>query len=336
MSESDHSLRRWAHRRSTNLDKATLGQLVALLELSGSDSVAALCKGSAPSAATSAGVNYRQKLARLERALGLGRLTKRNGKVTRPTDVGMRLAGEIRLFLQELQVLESHKPETPTWKIGAGDAWLAGVIIPALTSMAESFPNWRWEISNLRTREIRSGLLDGEIHFGLLRHDESFPARFTTGTRLEIARYRVVVGQATGSFATPRDLVLWAIKEGRPFVQQGSTWDEVSRRAGAALGLKRELGKLSLQVVCESHPQALAAAQSGSSWCIVPAPLGGVSNTPVRSAVFSVASAPETLALANYGRSLQKYADADRVWTELNRRVRAAFHETISTVVRNR
>jgi hypothetical protein len=173
MLSSGKPLQQWLHRRSANLDKATLGQLVTLLELVSAESVASMSKGQPTRvAAASAGVNYRQKLARLELALGIGRLTRRVGKVTRPTEAGIRVAGELRLFLDELRAIESRKAPAPTWIVGAGDAWLHSIIVPSLTDLSISRPEWRWEVRNLRSQDIRAELRDGVLHFGFVRSAE--------------------------------------------------------------------------------------------------------------------------------------------------------------------
>lgn len=322
MDQSDAALIRWTHRRSVNLDKATIGQLVVLLELVNSDSVASIGKSSAGKTSVSAGVNYRQKLARLETALGVGQLTKRVGKVTRPTEAGTRIAGELRLLLNELRSIESKKREAPTWVIGAGELWLTGLIIPALVSLSRSHPQWRWEVQNLRSNEIRSGLREGTLHFGFVRVGDAELGDFTTGTKFAIESYRVVVGEPTGAPQDPKELIRWAIDQGRPLVQQGSTWPALCSRVGRKLGVASALASLRPHLTCETHPQALAAAERGNSWCVVPKVPGLVPASSVRSAEFAAGVSPETMILLNYSRSLKKNAEADEVWEELNRAIR--------------
>lgn len=317
-------LQQWLHRRSANLDKATLGQLVTLLELVSAESVASMSKDQPTRvAAASAGVNYRQKLARLELALGIGRLTRRVGKVTRPTEAGIRVAGELRLFLDELRAIESRKAPAPTWIVGAGDAWLQSIIVPALTDLSVSRPEWRWEVRNLRSQEIRAELRDGVLHFGFVRSAEAAAdSHFDQGARISISSYRVIVGKAQNAPSDAKALVKWAINNNRPLAQQGSTWTALRERISKSLGLVKEMASLEPHVRCETHPQAVVAAQAGGGWCIVPHSLGRTPLSESRSALIEPGSAPDTMVLIHYGRALRKHADADDAWNELCRAIR--------------
>lgn len=328
MLSSGKPLQHWLHRRSANLDKATLGQLVTLLELVSAESVASMSKGQPTRvAAASAGVNYRQKLARLELALGIGRLTRRVGKVTRPTEAGIRVAGELRLFLDELRAIESRKAPAPTWIVGAGDAWLHSIIVPALTDLSISRPEWRWEVRNLRSQEIRADLRDGVLHFGFVRSAEvTADTHFDQGARISISSYRAIVGKAQNAPGDAKALVKWAINNNRPLVQQGSTWSALRERISKSLGLVKEMAALEPHIRCETHPQAVVAAQSGGAWCIVPQSLGRIPVPESRSALIDPGPNPDTMVLIHYGRSLRKHAGADDAWNELCRAIRQIAH----------
>src|SRR5260221_6112665 len=97
MHQNDLALMKWVNRKSDSLFKVTIGQLVTLLELSGSESVAAM-----GGADTSQAVNYRQKLHRLEKSLGVGPLTRLEKKNSRVNPAGVRIAGEVRFVLPEI------------------------------------------------------------------------------------------------------------------------------------------------------------------------------------------------------------------------------------------
>jgi DNA-binding transcriptional LysR family regulator len=317
------SLLRWIHRRAANLDKATLGQLVTLLELVGAESVASMGKRSKTHAAVSAGVNYRQKLARLEQALGVGRLTRREGKFTRPTEAGIRVAGELRLFLEELRSIEGRKAQTATWVIGAGDAWLQSIIVPALTELSHARPEWRWQVRNMRSRDIRTELRDGILHFGFIRNAEAeSDSHFDKGTKVAVSSYCVVAGNAKDAPSDAKGIVLWAIANNRPFVQQGSTWRALRDRVANSLGVAVQLSSLEPHVSCETHPQAVAAAETGDAWCIVPQHLARVGSPGTRSGLIDAGASPDTMVLVNYGRALRKHADAELAWNDLNRAIR--------------
>ena len=316
MKTNDADLLRWLHRRSADLGSATLAQLITLLELTGAASVSAISRG------VSGGVNYRQKLARLEEALGVGKLTRRVGVCSQPTETGKRVAAEFRIFLQELRALDGAKAPVPTWIVGAGDAWLIGAIVPALTEMSQKFPEWRWEVKNLRSMEIITGLRDGRIQFGFVRKGDALPEGFVTGSDVTIDSYRVVVGDAENAPKTAKELIRWAIEKKRPLVQQGTTWATLSERADKTLKLSIQLSRLTPQVVCESYPEALAAAESGASWCIVPSVLGRTLAGGARSAIFEAGNSPEVMRLVKYDRAVRKHAGSDKAWDELRRTLR--------------
>lgn len=316
MSDPNPTLTRWLRPRSKDLDRATLGQLVTLMNLVGSESVAELeRKFARVSDSDLGGVNSRQKLARLEEALGIGKLTVRDGKFTRPTAAGRRVAGELRLFLEELRAISNRKAEVQTWTIGAGEAWLHSVILPALGRLSKSRPEWRWQLQNLRSFEVLSGLREGTLNFGFLRDAEVLPKdQFTVATRVTHEGYRVIVGAAGEAKGDGLALVRWAIEQGRPLAQQGSTWPrlrELLARSKPELGLEN----LELRIVCESHTQAIAAVEAGEAWCIVPSGLGQNLPAACRSGVIKVR--PDEISLAYYSRALRKHAHSDRVAKEL-------------------
>lgn len=265
-----------------------------------------------------AGVNSRQKLARLEEALGIGKLTTRVGKCTQPTAAGIRVAGEIRLFLQELCAIETRKASTPTWIIGAGDAWLQSVIIPALARITKARPDSRWEIRNLRAADIRSGLRDGLLHFGFFREAELGTAgEFTVGTRVTLESYRIIAGNSADAPKTAMDLVRWLLDNKRPLAQQGSSWIAIRGQLTQVVGMEPELAKLVPQIACETHSQAITAVEAGNAWCVVPSGLGRSLPPHCRSIAIKVSPAPDIINLVHYPRALRKHAGSDTAAREL-------------------
>ena len=75
-------------------------------------------------------------------------------------------------------------------------------------------------------------------------------------------------------------------------------------------------------VRCETHPQAIVAAETGGAWCIVPQILGRVRLPDTRTALVTAGTSPDVMVLVHYGRALRKHADADAAWNELNRAIR--------------
>lgn len=324
MSATDFALSAWLHPRAENLDRATLGQLVTLMNLVNAESVAAVGrKFGRAKKLSDAGVNPRQKLARLEAALKIGKLTRREGKYTRPTPAGVQVAGEVRLFLQELQAISTRTAVIPTWIIGAGDTWLQCAIIPALAQLAKSHSEWKWEVRNLRADEIRSGLRDGTLHFGFLRAAELNNERnFTAVSRVKLQSYRIVAGDAGGAPKAPKELVQWAIRERRPLAQQGSTWKPMRERLERALGLASELAAVDIDLICQTHAQAITAVESGNAWSVVPC--GLARNLPPNCRNVMVKVAGDDLMLAYYDRALRKHGGAEAAKAGLARAMRAA------------
>lgn len=318
-------LTQWLRPRLKALDRATIGQLITLMNLVGAESVAEVGRRTKQTnTLTDAGVNARQKLTRLRDALEIGDLTKRVGKNTQPTAAGRRVAGEVRLFLQELRAIHTREAEVPTWIIGAGDSWLQSIIIPAIAKLLESHAEWRWEVKNLRASEIRSGLRDGELHFGFLRDAEiSSEEGLLVGTRIGLEYYRVIVGNAQGAPKTNKELVRWALNENRPLAQQGSTWKAIREALTKSLGLGEELEKVPLQIACETHTHALTAVTSGHAWCVVPSGLGRNLPEHCRSVVVKVGSKPDLVDLIQYPRALRKHAGHERAWSALTAAIRA-------------
>lgn len=308
-----------------DLDRATIGQLLTLMNLTGAESVAEVGRRARrTNTLTDAGVNSRQKLARLEEALGIGKLTTRVGKFTQPTPAGIRVAGEIRLFLQELRAVAIRKAEAPTWVIGAGDSWLQSIIIPAVARLLKSHPEWHWEVKNMRASDIRAGLRDGEMHFGFFRDAEALPDEgFQVGARVGLDSYRIIAGAALGAPTTAKELVRWAISEGRPLAQQVSTWKAVREQLAKNLGLTKELDALPIQIGCETHSHALTAVVSGHAWCVVPSGLGLTLPAHCRSVLVKTGPKPDHVGLVQYPRALRKHAAHDKVWSALNAAIRA-------------
>jgi DNA-binding transcriptional LysR family regulator len=319
MQQNDHALLSWARRRGSNLFKVTVGQLVTLLELCGSESVAAM-GGTSESQA----VNYRQKLHRLEQALGVGPLTRLDKKNTRVTPAGARIAGEVRQLLQEVQAAEGgDHPETQTWILGAGDAWLQSAIVPALAELSREHPEWRWEVRNLKAYDTCRALREGSLHFGFVRtEDAARHAGIEPSRAFDVSVIAILAGNCPAAPSAPAALVQWLLKQERPLVQQGTTWGHTRDALERLLKRPRLLKDIEPQIRCETHTQAAVAASQSSSWCIVPAALAGLyASRNIRVCRIEGGREINQMALATYPRSLTKYPDGLRVRDELRKAV---------------
>jgi DNA-binding transcriptional LysR family regulator len=294
----NRDLVKWS--RKGQREGVTLGQLASLLELCDRESVAAMAPGS-PGLA----VNYRQKLERLEKALGVGRLTKRVGNATQASDLGRRVGGEVRLLLMELGRKGSAMIQETTWVFGAGDTWLQSVVIPTLARWPKAATEARWQVTNLRTGPLCDALREGKVHFGLLR-----VADLRDETSLEQVRVYPGVGQSvviSGSplLGTLREAVTWAVRESHPLIQQGSSWPAYRAILAETL-VDKSIDNLEPSVVCETHPQAAGSVANGRGWTIVPN-IVSRNIDPTRAAIWPVTrKVADDVALVICGRVLEK------------------------------
>jgi DNA-binding transcriptional LysR family regulator len=304
MHKNDVALVNWARTKKKTLLTATFSQLVTLLELCGSESAAAMAErnGCSPN-------NYLQVIQRLEQALGVGPLTRIDKKSTQANQTALRIAAEARQLLQEIQAAEAGSDrELQTWIVGAGDAWLQSAIIPALSKLCQEHPKWRWEVRNLKAHDICTGLREGALHFGFARKEDAAHYTGLEASRpFDLSTYSITAGNASNAPKSPVDLVRWLIRENRPLVQQGSTWQYLSKTVGRILNQPKLLAEVEPQVTCESHTQAAVAALQSSTWCIVPAALSRLySNAVVRVCQISAKHEVNEMAMVTYPRAIRR------------------------------
>lgn len=310
MSHGD--LERWLHKEASATDKATFGQLRILLELAGTTSVAEMGRAHG-GRETSASVNFRQKLARLEKALGVGALTRREGSYTRPTAAGIRVSDEFRILLQELRSIARTTDESPVWLIGAGDAWLQSLILPAAVKLSAAYPQWKWQVHNLRAHDISAGLRSGTLHFGFMRlQDAAKVDRLEpTGPSLRVPGYQVLVGNAIDAPRKPAELIRWALQQKRPLVQQNTTWWRLQASIDRELKLGAEFLRAEPSLRCETHPQAVNTVANSNAWCIAPVGLAKLPMPRVARATIALKVKEDEMGLFVYPRSLGKFANAE-------------------------
>jgi DNA-binding transcriptional LysR family regulator len=253
-------------------------------------------------------VNYRQKLDRLETALAVGPLTRRTAKATQVNEVGHKVAGEVRLLLRELRAIEERPAQNQTWVIGAGDAWLQSVVVPALARIAATGTREIWEVCNLRVGDVCRALREGRLHFGFIRTADIREDDCLVNARVYGGpTYSVLAGAAADAPISPQHLIQWLRKNKRPLVQQGSTWRPLRERIGKRLRAGTLLAGLEPSVICETHPQAVAAAMRGTSWCIVPTSMAlFMVSKEMRVAEIGSKDADDDMALVTYARHTDK------------------------------
>jgi len=272
MHKKDVDLLEWA-RQHVGLLNVTLGQLAKLLELSQSQSVADMSHGARD--AVSQAVGNRQKLRRLAERLALGRdLTRLDGKSTRVTEVGLQLANEVRHLLSAIKYLAEERP-AHAWHIAAGDSWLQCGVLPALDRICQTDRQSRWVTSNLDSEAMRSGLLNGELHFGLMRKGEAEGRRGleTIGRLIPVKGYTLLINlkDEPDLPAGIKDKIRWLVKNDRKLIQHGSSWLKIVAALQSQQKEKMLLKDVVPHVACGTHVQAaFAVAGTGRSWSIVP------------------------------------------------------------------
>ena len=272
MHKNDEDLLKWA-RQHEGLLNVTLGQLAKLLELSESPSVAVMSRGSRD--AVSQAVGDRQKLGRLNKRLALGRdITRLDGKSTRVTEVGLQLANEVRHLLSEIKYLAEERP-AHAWHIAAGDSWLQCGVLPALDRMSQTDRQSRWVTHNLDAGAMRSGLLNGELHFGLMRKSEAEGRRGLEpiGRIIPVKGYTLLIDPKDGPGLpeSVRDKIRWLVENNRKLIQHGSSWPKILAALQSQQKEKILLKDVTPHVACGTHVQAaFAVAGTSGSWAIVP------------------------------------------------------------------
>ncbi len=271
MHKNDEDLLKWA-RQHEGLLNVTLGQLAKLLELSESQSVAEMSEDARDP--VSQAVGDRQKLGRLNKGLALGRdLTRLDGKKTRVTEVGLQLANEVRHLLSEIKYLAEGRP-AHAWHIAAGDSWLQCGVLPALDRMSQTDRQSRWVTHNLDVEPMRSGLLKGELHFGLMRKDEVKGLGLEQiGQIIPVKGYTLLIDPKDGPSlpASVKDKIRWLVKKDRKLIQHDSSWQKIVAALQSQQKDKMLLKDVVPHVACGTHVQAaVAVAGTGESWAIVP------------------------------------------------------------------
>jgi DNA-binding transcriptional LysR family regulator len=334
-------LLRWLKNpdRWGGLSRVTVGQLIILLELYGSPSVAAAASANpsrghprAPDTA-SLEVNYRQKLRRLSEGLGVKVLATRDGGRSCLSAKGEALAQELRVLLGEVR--GTRAADSMCLHIAAGDSWLQSVVLPVLLDNREHWERVTWRVSNLSARDVIRGLKDGGIHFGLVRRSDLPPRDqdLSVHPRCEwpIASFSVLVGANGPKKPRVRDAasVMSALRGsvlvlyGSPTGHVAKHWDSMARNVVGTRPL----------IECDTHLQAALAVQGRDAWCVVPshvaslvrclgaeregeADSGGWSY-PLDSATRGADDASDALCLVKRDRELDRIPGARKVLNKL-------------------
>ena len=191
-------------------------------------------------------------------------LTRRQGKGLVLTDAGKELVQIARESIGRLHDFQLEAGARPLcYSIGGGDSLVQWLVLPRLAGLQSALPNISLRLQNLRTAEVISRLQELSLDFGLVRRDAiSEPlAAFPLG-RMKYALYcprALARGKEPPSLRQLLHGIPLAMQSGDgAFVQQFRDWAAKSRL------------NVSIQLECESFPQACRALVSGCFATILP------------------------------------------------------------------
>ena len=119
--------------------------------------------------------HYSRELKRLEEFLEV-RLFDRKGKGMQITDAGRQLLPVCKGFFKGMEILAGdfrHLPRKVV--IGAGDSTHDWLVLPTLDGLKIILPNTTIELINLRSAEVSSGVLEGDLDLGIVRESACSP-----------------------------------------------------------------------------------------------------------------------------------------------------------------
>jgi DNA-binding transcriptional LysR family regulator len=228
-----------------------------------------------------------QQLNRIDAALGV-RTRKSAGTRKVPSGEAIAVARYCREFLQQLADFKASSGGRPnTFRIGAGDTLSFYLLIPSLPITADWRSKVEIHLTNLRSREIVRGLLDGTLDLGLVRDDaikEPQTKRRLKSKAVCTVEYDFCVREdlLAGYGADRSDetkLLSWCIQH-LPLATFYSEMSEFTK----ALGKTRLEWTAKLR--CSSFPQVKEAVESGGYCGILP----------------SIAFTPATTRIVKFGR----------------------------------
>ena len=113
-----------------------------------------------------------RQLSELEGWLGSKLIVRGRGRFVL-TESGKRLATLLHTHFSGLSRLRADCSGTlQTIRVGGGESLQQWITVPALADAGKVWPMVQWHMRNLRSEEVVSGLLDGELEIGMLRRSE--------------------------------------------------------------------------------------------------------------------------------------------------------------------
>jgi DNA-binding transcriptional LysR family regulator len=206
---------------------------------------------------------YSRQLRELSEFFGT-KLGRRQGRLLKLTEEGMRLAELVREHLRSLQDFRAEcRADSSDYTIAAGDSLLQWLVIPRLGSLVRGKPAVRFVTDSLRTHEIVRQLVSGKIDLGIVR-------RNAVGSGLRAAS----LGMVSYCVVIPASLVssrkqptLLEILRHVPIAVQTTDGEFARRMREIAVSLEVTLRPA---LACQSFPQAASAVKSGLFASVLP------------------------------------------------------------------
>lgn len=195
-------------------------------------------------------------------------LIRRSGRGIELTDKGRELAAATREALSALsEFRDSCEAGRQSYTIGAGQALLQWLALPALIKLRKRLPDVDFTIENLRTQEVVDGINELKTDFGLIRSN-------AVGPRQESAP----LGTMTYALFVPRKLLSVPPRTGWRMVLDKAplaTLDSDGQFRAALLKAAEKAGiDLRISLRCTSFPLAAAALETGEYAAILPSMAG--------------------------------------------------------------
>lgn len=192
------------------------------------------------------------------------------------TESGKRLATLLHGHFAGLARLKADfSGSMQTMRVGAGESLQQWVTIPALTGASKAWPKVQWHLRNLRSEDVVSGLLDGELELGILRRNEVPKGlRSKTAGKIKYALFVPTCLVPMMEDARSGTKLPLAALEGQSHVDH--------LLAGLSIALPERWER---RLICTSLPQAAEAVRLGLAAAVLPEAIGRQWPASVASAI---------------------------------------------------
>lgn len=201
-----------------------------------------------------------RQLGELESWLGAKLVVRGRGRFAL-TESGTRLKALLHQHFSGLVRLRADcAGGVQVVRVGAGESLQQWLTVPALAKARASFPGAQWHLHNLRSEEVVSGLLDGELEMGILRRTD-----VSKGLRAK------QIGKMTYALFVPVSLQSLVENPKSTGKLPLATLEGQSHTDSFLSGLPSSLmNRWERHIVCTSLPQAAEAVRLGLAAAVLP------------------------------------------------------------------